>query len=58
MPADGKHDWALGAYFHLEREWKQQLKAIVGRNVSLEPLVSGEESDARVRREGVLLWSR
>jgi predicted nucleotidyltransferase len=58
MPSDGKHDWALGNYFALEVEWKQQLKAIVERDVSLEPLVPGEESDARVRREGVLLWAR
>lgn len=58
MPPDGKHDWALGAYFALETEWKQQLQAIVGRDVSIEPLVPGEDSDARVRREGVLLWAR
>ena len=58
MPPDGKHDWALGAYFALETEWKQQLQAIVGCDVSIEPLVAGEDSDARVRREGVLLWAR
>jgi len=58
MPPDGKHDWALGNYFALESEWKQQLKAIVGRDVSIEPLVPGEPSDVRVRREGVLLWAR
>lgn len=58
MPPDGKHDWALGAYFALETEWKQQLQAIVGRDVSIEPLVPGEPSDVRVRREGVLLWAR
>jgi predicted nucleotidyltransferase len=58
MPPDGKHDWALGAYFALETEWKQQPQAIVGRDVSLEPLVPGEPSDARVRLEGVLLWAR
>jgi predicted nucleotidyltransferase len=58
MPGDDNTDWALGAYFALESEWKQQLQAIVGRAVSIEPLVPGEESDARVRREGVLLWAR
>lgn len=58
MPPDGKHDWALGAYFALETEWMQQLQAIVGRDVSIEPLVPGEASDARVRREGMLLWAR
>src|SRR5271170_1469447 len=55
MPPDDKHDWALGNYFTSESEWKQQLQAIVGRDVSIEPLVPGEPSDARVRREGVLL---
>jgi hypothetical protein len=58
MPPDGKNDWALGAYFALETEWKQQLQTIVGRQVSIEPLVPGELSDVRVRREGVLLWAR
>jgi predicted nucleotidyltransferase len=58
MPPDGKHDWALGNYFASDSEWKQQLQAIVGRDVSIEPLVPGEASDARVRREGVLLWAR
>jgi predicted nucleotidyltransferase len=58
MPGDGKTDWALGAYFALESEWKQQLQAIVGRAVSIAPLVPGEPSDVRVRREGVLLWAR
>ena len=58
MPPDGKHDWALGAYFALESEWKRQLEAIVGRDVSIEPLVPGEAADVRVRGEGVLLWGR
>jgi predicted nucleotidyltransferase len=58
IPPDGKHNWALGAYFHYESEWKRQLEAIVGRAVSIGPLVPGEKSDARVRREGVLLWTR
>jgi predicted nucleotidyltransferase len=58
MPPDGKTDWALGAYFALETEWKQQLQAIVGHDVSIEPMVPGEPSDTRVRREGVLLWAR
>jgi predicted nucleotidyltransferase len=58
MPPDGKHDWALGNYFAFESEWKQQLQAIVGHDVSIEPLVPGEAADVRVRREGVLLWAR
>jgi hypothetical protein len=39
MPPKGKHDWALGNYFALESEWKRQLEEIVGRQVSLQPLV-------------------
>jgi len=58
MPPDGKTDWALGAYFAFESEWKQQLKAVVERDVSIEPLVSGTDADVRVRREGKLLWAR
>jgi predicted nucleotidyltransferase len=58
MPPDGKHNWALGAFFHLESEWKQQLKAIVERDVDLGVIVPGEDADVRVRREGVLIWAR
>jgi predicted nucleotidyltransferase len=58
MPPVGKHDWALGNYFALESEWKRQLEAIVGRDVSIEPLVPGTDADASVRRCGVLLWAR
>jgi predicted nucleotidyltransferase len=58
MPPVGTHDWALGNYYCFETEWKQQLQAIVGRAVSIGPLVPGEESDVRVRREGVLIWAR
>ena len=54
----GRHDWALGAYFSPEREWKAQLKAIVERDVSLGVIVAGSDADVRVRREGVLLWAR
>ena len=58
MPPIGKHDWALGNYFEFESEWKRQLQAIVGRDVSIEPLVPGTDADVRVRRCGVLLWAR
>jgi predicted nucleotidyltransferase len=58
MPPDGNRDWALGNYFAFESEWKRELEAIVGRAVSIEPLVPGEDSDARVRREGKRLWAR
>lgn len=58
MPADGKTDWALGAYFALSSTWKRQLETIVGRHVSLEPILPGTKEDAAVRRSGALLWSR
>ena len=58
MPGDGRTDGAIEAYLHLEGEWKQQLKAIVGRNVSIGVIVPGGDADERVRREGVLLWAR
>jgi predicted nucleotidyltransferase len=58
MPGDGRTEASLGAYLHLEVEWKQQLKAIVGHDVSIGVIVPGEAADERVRREGVLLWAR
>jgi predicted nucleotidyltransferase len=58
MPPDGKTDWAFGAYVALDKEWRQQLEAIVGRHVSLEPYVPNSPIDVVIRREGVLLWSR
>jgi predicted nucleotidyltransferase len=58
MPAVGNTNWALGNYFVLNREWKQQLEAIVGRHVSLEVIVPGTQEDAAVRCSGVLLWAR
>jgi predicted nucleotidyltransferase len=58
MPPTGKTNWALGNYFRFEIEWKRQLEGIVRCAVSIEPLVPGEHSDERVRREGVRLWAR
>ena len=58
MPAVGNTDWALGNYFALHSEWKQQLEALVGRHVSLEAIAPGTKEDAEVRRSGALLWAR
>ena len=58
LPPGGKHNSALGHYFARGDEWQEQLKAIVGRHVSLEAIEPGTDMDARVRRCGVLLWSR
>src|SRR5258707_11681836 len=58
MPPRGNHDWALGNYLCLEREWKRQLEAIVRRAVSIAVLVPGDDADACVRRDGKRLWVR
>jgi predicted nucleotidyltransferase len=50
MPAVGDYDWALGNYFALYGDWKQELEAIVGRHVSLEAIVPDTPEDAEVRR--------
>lgn len=62
MPPRGKNDDpAFGNYVALKSEWKRQLEEIVGRHVSLEPIVPdmpGPDWDAMVRGFGVRLWSR
>jgi predicted nucleotidyltransferase len=58
MPATDNTDWALGNYFALRSDWKQQLEAIVGRHVSLEAIVPDTAEDAEVRRFGSLIWAR
>ena len=59
MPPVGKHDWALGNYTALaDGVWQRELESIVGRHVSLEVIVPGNNADVRVRRCGRLLWAR
>jgi predicted nucleotidyltransferase len=58
MPPDRAHNWAAGNYWACDSEWKEQLQAIVGRDVSIEPLIPGGQVDVIVRREGLLLWAR
>ena len=58
VPPVGKDNPALGHYFARGDEWQDQLKEIVGRHVSLEAIEPGTDMDAKVRRCGVLLWSR
>jgi predicted nucleotidyltransferase len=58
MAATDNTDWALGNYFALHSDWKQQLEAIVGRHVSLEAIAPDTPEDAAVRRSGSLLWAR
>ena len=54
----GKDDWALGNYFALGDQWQEELKAIVGRHVSLEVILPGTPKDAHIRCTGKLLWAR
>lgn len=57
MPPTGTHDWALGNYFALNREWRRELEAIVGHHVSLENITPDEPGTATVRK-WKLLWER
>jgi predicted nucleotidyltransferase len=58
MPADSKHDWALGAFYALESEWKAELEAIAGCHVSVVAMVPGTKAELVVRGTGALLWKR
>ncbi len=58
MPAIGCTDWALGNYFALHSDWKQQLETIVGHHVSIETIVPNTPEDEQVRQSGSLLWAR
>jgi predicted nucleotidyltransferase len=58
MPANGKHDWALGNYAALGKQWQTQLESIVGCHVSLVPMVPGNEGDIVIRMTGDRLWQR
>ena len=52
------HDWAFANYVALHMEWKEQLEAIVGRDVDFGAIGIGTELDEEVRRTGKLLWAR
>jgi hypothetical protein len=58
MPADGRHDWALGNYAALRARCRADLEAIVGCHVSLVPMVPGNEGDIVIRMTGDRLWQR
>jgi hypothetical protein len=58
MPPDGDHNWALGNYYALDRPWKLELEAIVGRPVSFEPMVPNTKADNLIRQTGTMLWAR
>jgi hypothetical protein len=56
MPAIRSHDWAFGNYVAMGKTWQAELEHIVGRHVSLVPMVPGNEGDAVIRSTGVCLW--
>jgi predicted nucleotidyltransferase len=56
MPANGRHDWALGNYAALGSRWRADLEAIVGCHVSLVPMIPGNEGDIVIRMTGDRLW--
>jgi hypothetical protein len=58
MPATGDHDWALGAYAAMQDDWQAELEAIVGRHVSMVPMVAGNKGDDVIRSTGICLWRR
>jgi predicted nucleotidyltransferase len=58
MPADGKHDWALGNNAALGKQWRTEIESIVGCHVSLVPMIVGNEGDTEIRATGERLWTR
>jgi predicted nucleotidyltransferase len=58
MPALGDHDWALGDYVALAKDWQSELEAIVGLPVSFGAIQPDTALDREVRTTGVLLWCR
>ena len=58
MPKIGNHDWALDDYAALVGEWRGELEAILGRRISLVPMVGGNDGNAHVRASGERLWRR
>lgn len=57
-PSNGHHDWALGEYVALHKEWKAELRAIVGGEVSLVAFRDDIESPFDPREDGYLIWER
>jgi predicted nucleotidyltransferase len=58
MPAQGRHNWALGNYVDQQPQWKEQLETIVGRKVDLCLILPDTSLDVEVRMTGKLLWTR
>jgi hypothetical protein len=58
MPANGDHDWALGAYAAMQDDWQAELEVMVRRHVSLVAMLPGDKGDLEIRATGVRLWQR
>jgi hypothetical protein len=56
MPKIRDHDWALGNWTALGKTWRTELERIVGKHVSLVPMVPGNEGNAIIRSTGKCLW--
>jgi hypothetical protein len=56
MPKIRDHDWAFGNYVALGKTWQAELERIVGRHVSLVPMVPDNKGDAVIRSTGICLW--
>jgi predicted nucleotidyltransferase len=52
-PPTGADDWAHGKYQRFGDDWQNDLKAIIGRHVSLELLPTDQDIGPRI-----LLWTR
>ncbi|HXI08143.1 MAG: hypothetical protein ACRC1G_03760 [Bradyrhizobium sp.] len=57
-PADGDHSRTLGDFSLQEARWRNELRAITGHQVMLEPMVPGYPGDKTIRSAGSCLWKR
>jgi hypothetical protein len=57
-PVDGDHSRTLGDFSLLDAKWRSELRAIVRRQVRLEPMVPGYRGDHTIRTAGTCLWKR
>src|SRR5262245_41778316 len=51
-PADGDHSRTLGDFSLLDAKWRSELRAIIRRQVRLEPMVPGYRGDRTIRVAG------
>ena len=58
MPPSEGTNWALGTYVSKEVGWQRELGATLGRHVSLEAIVPGNDKYDLVMRQGYRLWAK